>query len=60
MTQTPYIKNIKGFFCVVWAASYNGPFERDRSITPQRGYHWTERACESAYGVTPQAYGIGF
>jgi hypothetical protein len=37
MTQTPYIANIRGFFCVVWAASYNGPFERDRSITPHAG-----------------------
>lgn len=60
MTQSPYIAQRRGFFFVVWATSHDAPYERDRSITPQRMYHWAERACVGAYGVTPQPYGVGF
>lgn len=60
MTQTPYIAQARGFFFVVWADSHDAPYERDRSITPQRFYHWVERAGEDAFGVKPQPYGVGF
>lgn len=60
MTERPYIANIRGRWSVVWASSHDAPMSRDRGITPQQTYTGAERACVSAYGVTPQAYGIGF
>lgn len=60
MTEQPYIANIRGRWSVVWAESHDAPCSRDRNTGRYDTYTAAERACFSAYGVTPQAYGIGF
>lgn len=60
MTEHAYIANIRGRWVLVWAVSHDAPCSRDRNIGQYDTYTGAERACLSAYGVTPEPYGIGF
>lgn len=60
MTERPYIANILGRWVLVWSESHDAPMSRDRNTGRYDTYTVAERACVSAYGVTPEPYGIGF
>lgn len=59
-TEQPYIARARGGWIVAWATSHDAPMNRDRNTGQYDTYTAAERACLSAYGVTPQPYGIGF
>lgn len=58
--QHPYVAQHRGRFRLVWATDHDAPATTDRNVAPSRSYSAVERACDAAYGVTPQPYGIGF
>ena len=60
-SETPFVTHCKsGGFRLVWAADWDQPYTVDRNVAKRETAAEVERACESAYGVTPQFHGIGF
>lgn len=59
-TERPYVTHTRGAFRLVWAADWDQPYTVDRNVAKRSTAAEVERACESAYGVTPQFHGIGF
>lgn len=60
MTERPYVQNIKGKWRIVWAEVHDGHYEPDKVLGKYDTYRNAESACLAVYGITPEAYGIGF
>jgi len=60
MTERPYVQNIRGKWRIVWAEVHDGEYTPDKQIGQHKTYNNAEAACVAVYGITPEAYGIGF
>ena len=58
MTEYLYIARVGRRFRAVWAADETAPYSVARGIAGSNNWNQLERACLSAYGVVPQAYGV--